>query len=160
MQSPRHARQTGSVHRSDPRRDHQASAKPMVPQCEYRRCNGILTQITPIQRPNRRICRQSGLQFVHIGNLIFMTYCLAIQLDEGLVFCSDSRTNAGADRLSTFSKMHRFEVAEDRQLVLLSVGIWQPPRPSWTRFLVILRTVRNAPWRPFRTSPPAPTTLG
>ena len=39
-----------------------------------------------------------------------MTYCLAIQLDEGLVFCSDSRTNAGADRVSTYSKMHRFAV--------------------------------------------------
>lgn len=51
-----------------------------------------------------------------------MTYCLAIQLDEGLVFCSDSRTNAGADRLSTFSKMHRFDVGDDRQLVLLSAG--------------------------------------
>ena len=50
-----------------------------------------------------------------------MTYCLAIALEEGLVFCSDSRTNAGADRVSTYSKMHRFE-AEDRQLVLLTAG--------------------------------------
>ena len=51
-----------------------------------------------------------------------MTYCLAIQLDEGLVFCSDSRTNAGADRLSTFSKLNRFDVPNDRQIVLLSAG--------------------------------------
>ena len=35
-----------------------------------------------------------------------MTYCLAISLKEGLVFCSDSRTNAGPDRVSTYSKMH------------------------------------------------------
>ena len=41
-----------------------------------------------------------------------MTYCLAIRLEEGLVFCSDSRTNAGADRVSTYSKMHRFAVFE------------------------------------------------
>jgi len=36
--------------------------------------------------------------------------------------CSDSRTNAGVDRVSTFSKMHRFSVAGDRQIVLLSAG--------------------------------------
>ncbi|WP_116367123.1 proteasome-type protease [Parahaliea mediterranea] len=51
-----------------------------------------------------------------------MTYCLAIALDEGLVFCSDSRTNAGADRVSTYSKMHRFSVPYDRSLILLSAG--------------------------------------
>ena len=51
-----------------------------------------------------------------------MTYCLAIQLDEGLVFCSDSRTNAGADRVSTYSKMHRFDVQGDRSLILLTDG--------------------------------------
>jgi len=51
-----------------------------------------------------------------------MTYCLAIALKEGLVFCSDSRTNAGADRVSTYSKMHRFSVPYDRSLVLVSAG--------------------------------------
>ncbi|MCH1492344.1 MAG: proteasome-type protease [Luminiphilus sp.] len=51
-----------------------------------------------------------------------MTYCLAIRLEEGLVFCSDSRTNAGADRVSTYSKMHRFAVPYDRSLVLLTAG--------------------------------------
>ncbi len=51
-----------------------------------------------------------------------MTYCLAIKLDEGLVFCSDSRTNAGPDRVSTYSKMHRFSVPYDRSLVLLTAG--------------------------------------
>jgi putative proteasome-type protease len=43
-------------------------------------------------------------------------------LNEGLVFCSDSRTNAGADRVSTYSKMHRFAFPGDRSLVLLSAG--------------------------------------
>lgn len=51
-----------------------------------------------------------------------MTYCLAIKLNEGLVFCSDSRTNAGADRVSTYSKMHRFCVEGDRFLTLLTAG--------------------------------------
>ncbi len=51
-----------------------------------------------------------------------MTYCLAIKIDEGLVFCSDSRTNAGPDQVSAYSKMHRFSVKGDRQLVLLASG--------------------------------------
>lgn len=43
-------------------------------------------------------------------------------LDQGLVFCSDSRTNAGPDRVSTYSKMHRFTVPGDRSLVILTAG--------------------------------------
>ena len=50
-----------------------------------------------------------------------MTYCLAMTLKEGLVFLSDSRTNAGVDQISTFSKMHRFG-NEDRFFTLLSSG--------------------------------------
>ena len=51
-----------------------------------------------------------------------MTYCLAIRVDEGLVFASDSRTNAGADHISTYSKMHRFGGDGERTLTLLSSG--------------------------------------
>ncbi|MBT8148865.1 MAG: peptidase [Pseudomonadales bacterium] len=51
-----------------------------------------------------------------------MTYCLAIKLDTGLVFCSDSRTNAGADQVSTYSKMHRFSMFDDREIIILSAG--------------------------------------
>lgn len=51
-----------------------------------------------------------------------MTYCLALNLNEGLVFCSDSRTNAGMDNVSTYSKMHTFIWPGNRMLVLLSAG--------------------------------------
>ena len=51
-----------------------------------------------------------------------MTYCVAIDLDEGLVFCSDSRTNAGNDQVATYSKMHVFGRDGERQFVLLSAG--------------------------------------
>ncbi len=51
-----------------------------------------------------------------------MTYCVAMRLAEGLVFASDSRTNAGFDQISTFRKMHVFENPGERQLVLLSAG--------------------------------------
>jgi putative proteasome-type protease len=51
-----------------------------------------------------------------------LTYCLTIKTDQGLVFASDSRTNAGVDQVSTFSKMHTFESGEDRVFCLLSSG--------------------------------------
>ena len=51
-----------------------------------------------------------------------MTYCLAATMDDGLVFVSDSRTNAGIDQLGTFSKMHPFEELPGRFFTLLSAG--------------------------------------
>jgi len=51
-----------------------------------------------------------------------MTYCVAVRLDTGILFASDSRTNAGVDRISTFSKLKVFERPDDRLLVLLSAG--------------------------------------
>lgn len=50
-----------------------------------------------------------------------MTYCVAMHLSEGLIFASDSRTNAGFDQISTFRKMHTF-AGPDRSMVLLSAG--------------------------------------
>jgi putative proteasome-type protease len=51
-----------------------------------------------------------------------MTYCVAMRLNAGLVFLSDSRTNAGMDQISTFRKMTVYEKAGERTLVLLSAG--------------------------------------
>ncbi|MBR9973674.1 proteasome-type protease [Magnetospirillum sulfuroxidans] len=51
-----------------------------------------------------------------------MTYCLAMSLDQGLVFASDSRTNAGVDHVSTFRKMRVWEAPDERVLVMLSAG--------------------------------------
>jgi putative proteasome-type protease len=51
-----------------------------------------------------------------------MTYCVAIKLKAGLVFLSDSRTNAGLDQISTFRKMIVYEKQDDRFMVLLSAG--------------------------------------
>ena len=51
-----------------------------------------------------------------------MTYCVAMALHEGLLFASDSRTNAGVDHVSTFSKMTIFEASGDRVIVLLNSG--------------------------------------
>ena len=51
-----------------------------------------------------------------------MTYCVAIKLNAGLVFLSDSRTNAGLDQISSFRKMMVYEKAGERFMVLLSAG--------------------------------------
>jgi len=51
-----------------------------------------------------------------------MTYCVAVRNEAGLVFLSDSRTNAGLDQISTFRKMHTFEVPGERVMVLLTAG--------------------------------------
>jgi putative proteasome-type protease len=51
-----------------------------------------------------------------------MTYCVGILLNEGVVFASDSRTNAGVDNFATFCKMTIFEHPGDRVIVLLSSG--------------------------------------
>jgi putative proteasome-type protease len=51
-----------------------------------------------------------------------MTYCIGIRLNAGLVFLSDSRTNAGMDQISTFRKMMIYEKPGDRFIVMLSAG--------------------------------------
>jgi len=54
--------------------------------------------------------------------LIIMTYCVALKLNAGLVFASDSRTNAGIDQISSFKKMRSFVNRGDRVIVILSSG--------------------------------------
>lgn len=51
-----------------------------------------------------------------------MTYCIAIKTDNRLVFASDSRTNAGPDHVSTYSKMFKWGVPGERQFILVSAG--------------------------------------
>ncbi len=51
-----------------------------------------------------------------------MTYCVGILLNEGVVFASDSRTNAGVDNFASFCKMTVFERTGDRVVILLSSG--------------------------------------
>jgi putative proteasome-type protease len=51
-----------------------------------------------------------------------MTYCVAVMLDAGMVFASDSRTNAGVDQISTFSKMHMIKRDGERLVAVLSSG--------------------------------------
>jgi putative proteasome-type protease len=51
-----------------------------------------------------------------------MTYCVAIKVDEGLVFAADTRTSAGVDDVRTYNKLHTFEVPGQRSFTILSAG--------------------------------------
>jgi putative proteasome-type protease len=51
-----------------------------------------------------------------------MTYCVGLQLNRGLVFMSDTRTNAGVDNISTFRKLHTWNKPGERTITLLSAG--------------------------------------
>lgn len=51
-----------------------------------------------------------------------MTHCVGLKIDRGLVFMSDTRTNAGVDSISTFRKMRIWEQPGERVVVLMSAG--------------------------------------
>ena len=51
-----------------------------------------------------------------------MTYCVAVKLKKGLIFMSDTRTNAGVDDISQVQKVHSWEVPGERAVVLLAAG--------------------------------------
>ncbi len=51
-----------------------------------------------------------------------MTYCVGLKIDRGIVFASDTRTNAGLDNVASFKKMHIWDQIPDRTFVLLTSG--------------------------------------
>ncbi|MGY6709835.1 MAG: peptidase [Rhizobiaceae bacterium] len=51
-----------------------------------------------------------------------MTYCVGLKIDRGLVFMSDTRTNAGVDSIAKFGKMFAWEKPGERTIVLLTAG--------------------------------------
>ncbi len=51
-----------------------------------------------------------------------MTYCVGIEVDQGLVFAADTRTSASFDDVRVYRKMHVFEFPGDRVFVILSAG--------------------------------------
>lgn len=51
-----------------------------------------------------------------------MTYCVGMRLNRGLVFMSDTRTNAGVDNIATFTKMFTWATPGDRVITLMAAG--------------------------------------
>ena len=52
---------------------------------------------------------------------LLMTYCIGIKTDEGLVFASDSRTNAGLDNVNIYSKLFNYDIG-DRTIIIVTSG--------------------------------------
>ncbi|PUB11580.1 proteasome-type protease [Yoonia sediminilitoris] len=51
-----------------------------------------------------------------------MTYCIGLRLNKGLVFMSDTRTNAGVDNFSVTRKMFTWSVPGERMITLMTAG--------------------------------------
>ena len=51
-----------------------------------------------------------------------MTYCVGLRLNRGLVFMSDTRTNAGVDNIATFRKMFTWTNPGERVITLMAAG--------------------------------------
>ncbi len=51
-----------------------------------------------------------------------MTYCCALRLEQGMVFISDTRTNAGVDHISVFRKLYTFGIPGERLIVIQASG--------------------------------------
>lgn len=51
-----------------------------------------------------------------------MSYCVGIRLNTGLVFMSDTRTNAGVDNFSTFQKMFTWSEPGKRFITVMAAG--------------------------------------
>src|ERR1700733_10781835 len=69
-----------------------------------------------------------------------MTYCLAMRMRDGLVFLSDTRTNAGVDNVGTYRKLHVFRPAPDRLFVLQSAGNLATTQEVLDRLVIDLET--------------------
>lgn len=51
-----------------------------------------------------------------------MSYGVAIKVDEGLIFAADSRASAGLDEMSSARKLHTYERAGERFVLLMAAG--------------------------------------
>ena len=51
-----------------------------------------------------------------------MTYCVGMRLDSGLVFMSDTRTNAGVDNFASTRKMFSFAIPGERSITIMTAG--------------------------------------
>ena len=84
-----------------------------------------------------------------------MTYCVGLLLDDGLIMAADSRTNAGVDYISTYSKLHVVQPAPDRLFVLMAAGSLATTREVLDRIGRDLDQAINPRPSPFQQAPMA-----
>ncbi|MEO1329945.1 MAG: peptidase [Pseudomonadota bacterium] len=87
-----------------------------------------------------------------------MTYCLALNLDAGLVLLADSRTNAGVDNISTYGKLFTWSVPREAPNARV-VGIMTAGNLSITQEVLALIEEENAAAPPADGSPVPDTIL-
>src|SRR5690606_32353701 len=51
-----------------------------------------------------------------------MTYCVGMELEEGLVLMSDTRTNSRVDNISVFRNMFHWAKPDDRVIAIMTAG--------------------------------------
>lgn len=51
-----------------------------------------------------------------------MTYCVGLRLNKGLVFMSDTRTNAGVDNIAKVRKMFTWHKPGERMITIMTAG--------------------------------------
>ncbi len=74
-----------------------------------------------------------------------MTYGIGVMLDKGMIFASDSRTNARVDNFAKFCKLTVFERRDNRVVVLLSSGNLYAHHPPGNDFPISTLFLRRAP---------------
>ena len=84
-----------------------------------------------------------------------MTYCVGLLLDDGLTMVADSRTNAGVDYISTYSKLHVLQPAPDRLFVLMAAGSLATTREVLDRIGRDLDQAINPRPSPYQQAPTA-----
>ena len=73
-----------------------------------------------------------------------MTYCVGLKLNQGLVFMSDTLTNAGIDNVNTNKKMFFWSNKNERSVVLLTSGnLAKLPEVNKTTLLSFLFDQKN-----------------
>jgi len=51
-----------------------------------------------------------------------MTYCVGLKISEGLIFLSDTLTNAGVDNIARYRKMFTWSIKGERAITILTAG--------------------------------------
>ena len=75
-----------------------------------------------------------------------MTYCVGLLLDAGMVFLSDTRTNAGVDNIATYRKMFTFVDPGERAIVILTAGSLSITQTVIAKLSEAIEDSDNAPY--------------
>ena len=74
-----------------------------------------------------------------------MTYCVGLLLDAGMVFLSDTRTNAGVDNIATYRKLFVFCEPGERAIVIQTAGSLSITQTVMAKLSEAIEDPENAP---------------